>query len=343
MAENELLDANARLAGISAHFVCFDVTLHLWQGHRVLRNANVVLHDAVIDKTKVTQPRAILLPPIWADKLNKLKSKKNGLMAQYSLPHLAPGLACVLRTKLTEFMPKIEALSNEVASTCTELIQNWDAEIVQWNRARWGDEWYDRVVDGKTLSGLVNELPNPLSLGRRMRLSWSSFAITAGTDAVEELSRKELTELAAETRRMTQERINQFVEGLIREPRERLREALNGIQETVARGGKITDRTFNSLRSALGLLRDFQAIPSFSDTQLYERTTELLRTIDNLPRATNADGEELRSFAVTAGDTVTTGLVSMMDSVVEMCNDDTAVNRQMENLVSAGRRVLRIG
>lgn len=341
--ETALLDANARLAGISAHFVCFDVTLHIWQGHRVLRDANVVLHNAVVDKTKVTQPRAILLPPEWAEKLTKLKSKKNGLMANYSLPHLAPGLACVLRTKLSEFMRKLEVLHREIVDVRAELIANWDTDIVQWNRARWGAEWYDRTVDGKQVPGISRDLPNPATLQRRMRLSWSSFAITAGTDAVEELSKQELTTLAAETRRMTQERIDQFVEGLVREPRDRLREALTTVQDTIARGGKITERTFNSLRAALGLLRDFQSIPALSDTLLYERMNELLNTVDALPRATNADGEELRSFAIEVGDAVTTGLTSMMSSVVELCNDDTAVHRQMENLATAGRRSLGVG
>ena len=343
MAEDTTLqDANARLAGVGAHFLCFDVTLHLWRGHCILRDAAVTLQDTVLDEEKVTRPQAILLPLIWQERLNKLRAKKAGLLGQYTLQHLAPGMACVFRTKLPEFMEKLHALQKEVVTLRTQLLDEWQNTIIPWNRERWGDIWEDRTVDGHRVHGLRHYLPDAATLQRRMRLSWSSFAVTAGTDAVEELSRQELTELAATTKEMTQERINQFVEGLIRAPRDRLLEAVTDVQAAIARGGKITESTFNKIRAALQLLREFQNIPACCDTLLYERTNELLRLTDNLPRATNANGEELRSLALNANTAVSSGLANMMSDVVTMCRDDSAVQRQMDNLATVGRRVLRV-
>ncbi len=337
----ELMDANARLAGISAHFVCFDVVLHMWSGRSVLRDAKVSHNEHVLDKEKITRPQARLLPDQWEKRLSALRTRREQLMAQYALPHIAPGLACVMRTKTPKFLAKLQELQQKVAQVRQALQDAWDVDIVQWNQQRWGSSFFDVVQDGKVvLPGIHSQLPTKESLTRRIALSWSSFAINAGADLVEELTQQELHELADATRRMTQERIDAFVSGLLRAPRERLAAAVADIRSSIARGGKITERTFGRLRDAIQLVNEFQAVPGIADITLTATLTQLEQQLETLPRSVSPTGEELRSFALTAGEELTDAFVQVLDQTNSACKDESAVQRQMANMAAAGRRLM---
>lgn len=311
---------------IRGHVRCVDVTLSCWSGRRQLAGATVKLGAEVVDTQNVTAPQAKLLAPAWAKRFSEIAGKKQRLLNQHAMPHMARGMAAVRATRLDTFLSDLNAIREELLTVKRLLIDAYDEQIVEWNRDQWKDLFEDHydASEGRYVKGVRRLLPTPYELEKGIDLTWIILDIIPEAVELTSLHGSQLDALQATTKQMMEKHVNEFVDSLLVGPREQLRDAIQALGQQLADGTKITPATFNDLRISIGLLREFHDLPSLQDAELQNKIKELEVQIAMLSPRCGKDGKQLVSLDVSGQTKV--NLLQAMTATAERCVDTTAIS-----------------
>ena len=301
---------------------CIDVTMHLWSGRRKLRAATVHMGESEVDAGKVTAPQGKLLSPAWAKKFSEVQGAKARLVRQHSLPHMAPGWAAVRSNNLGSFVEELSRIRTQLHTVRDSLIDNYEQDIVAWNRQQWGELFYPGYKDGERVPGIEELLPTREELRTSIDMSWIILDVQPGSIELSGASSEQVEELRTMTRNMMQTQVDDFVEQLLRGPREQLQENVSRLAATINGMQLVTPSTFQAIQNSVKLLKEFHDLPSLRDDVLLEKIAVMEAQIDNLPNV-QSYGQQRKSLDISAE--VGQGLVTAMNNVAAACLDDAAL------------------
>lgn len=324
------------LDGIQKHVTCVQVKLALWQGRRVLPDAEVQLGGETVETENITAPQGKFIPPDWEKTLRLFVVRRNNLLRQHSLPHLLAGCAAVRSSRMGEFMQELHAIRDDLNSCRQRLIDNWD-EVIQFNQRAWKEKFHDYfdATTGKTCKGLRHYLPNPQELNKKISLTWTQFSLVPGTAELSGLDAAQIEAIQRTTSEMMAEKVQEFVDQILQGPRDALRNSVLRLSDALVNNTSITPATFNEVRNAVSLLREFHDLPSLQDDVLQQRIRELEARIDALPQRTGTNGRVLQSLDISQAGEV---LQQAINDVASRCADRTVAERmEAEYFAQYGR------
>ena len=329
------------MEAINNHIKCVDVTMHTWSGRRRLRDATVQLGDQQVDKNKVTAPQSKLMPTAWAKKIQEIQSAKSRLVNQHSMPHMASGWAAVRSNKLGKFVEELARLRQALHVIRDDLVANYQTELYEWNRAEWGPLFDDHFSNGKLVPGVSAQLPTADELRDAIDLTWIVMDVRPGSIELQGADAEHVAALQEMTRTMMQQQVNDFITQLLRGPREQLKDSVEKLASTLSDMQQVTPNTFNAIRNAVGLLKEFHDLPSLSDDVLLAKISRMEEQINSL-KPGYSGGVQLKSLQVTPE--IGRSLITAMNDVAAACLDEVAMqDLQTRFLAQTGkhRRVLR--
>lgn len=301
---------------------CIDVTMHCWSGRRKLRSATVHMGESEIEAGKVTAPQGKLLAPQWAKKFSEVQSAKGRLVKQHSLPHMAPGWAAVRSNHLGSFVEELSRIRAQLHAVRDSLIDNYEQDIVAWNRQQWGELFYPGYKDGERVPGIEELLPTREELRTSIDLTWIILDVQPGSVELSGASAEQIEELRTMTRSMMQTQVDDFVEQLLRGPREQLQENVSKLSATLNGMKLVTPSTFRAIQDSIKLLKEFHDLPTLRDDALLEKIAVMEAQIESLPNASSG-GQQLKSLEITPE--IGHGLVTAMNNVALACLDEASL------------------
>lgn len=333
-------------AALRQSHVYVSVTLHTGTWRRQLKGAEVTRADNVVPPELTTKPQGKMIPKDVEAKLNYFNTQKRQILTKYMGVggHTLPSITSVPRHLVPDMTVELVALEAEVDVYRRYLQDNFERIVVDWNREAWGRHWYDqRDPDtGKVLKGIQSLLIKPEDLDDELRLEHQFFELNpihSAADLQTLLSGgRTHTSPAAQaaaleqTREMAARAVTSAVSAVLEQPLQQLLQGARSVQGLIAREGRVTSDSFNQLRQAAQVLREFASIPGLNDA-------ELLATLDQaLGQIAAQDGRQTDSGRTVYNlDVVGAQLSSALEAVVQAAERTTPYER-LERFADAAPR-----
>lgn len=228
--------------------VCTLVTLrfHAWRGGDAADEAKVSVNGVDLNQsTRLGAPRWSLMPREWKDVFSGLESRARSTLNFYSVKSPIRGSRFVPLHKAEELFSKLtvirEDLLTQAKKFCTEETYN---SMLETLRADLKDA-YDAAV---------RHVPARAAMLRKFGMDW--FVIPIGEPG------DKLTDNASMYVKQAQATLNKVVmesvEAMVREPRQRLLEAVHSLVEQVGRDNRrIRNDTLGNVRNAFEEFRNW--------------------------------------------------------------------------------------
>lgn len=329
---------NSAVTALAENVLLIVPTLSYWPGLYQLPKDKVEVHfqsapstpetdnDIVLDEESTTRSQLKLLTdsyPVsgapdgkpWKKIFGKLRSTQSAIVNRYStgFPDM-PGIRLVPKVSGAALFGELDELKRELDEIADLFCRALPDVLVEIQSKQKPGVW----------EAIRHKIPHT---AEKMRKKFGSAAmpieISGGNTGV--LSMQELQAYRGSITSQINSRVESAIEEMISAPRRELAAAIDGLAELLGQNGRITDRSFNAVKTAMGKLKSFS----------FAASPELLARMRSVEDTVNAaDSAQLRS-----SETSRDRMIAAIRNVGGELRDATQISSAVEAFTRRPRRV----
>lgn len=285
-------------ASLLSHVQIIDPDFGWWRGNRQLKNTKTSVGGETLDEEIVTKPQLKLMestPQLqtYNKKFKALQQEHTKIIAHYTQEFPVSGLRMVPVKKIRDLLYELVGLNEHgtpIYDTGRHVTRTGSIEqSIAYRHAaltnEFCDDWAElrqsmaNALPASVWKVVCDRIPHNTDIRKHfyVRVTCVDMQLSPAREEAEArgvLTSNDLIEYKAYIDRTMQEQIDQAITTIVAQPRQALADALRTLNELIARDGRVTDRSFNAVREAVGRLRNFS----------FAANSELLQQLNGLER-----------------------------------------------------------
>jgi hypothetical protein len=338
---HELVHARQQL--LQQRVLLLAPTFGWWRGYYQLsdKRVKIKLDDKEVSGGDVTTPRSILMKDdcpkdsegkAWKKRFLEVERKEKSLIESFSVAFSVNGVRLVPKSRARELFEKLigpidqngvpqpqmqdgrplpldqQSVAYQLRYTALEFCRNLPSIIEQIRHSN-PDVW--EAVEGRVPQTYDEMLD-------KFYVDAVPIELAGGTGS--EVTQADLADHEVVVREACRRKVEEAVEEMVSAPRQDLAEALAGLQELIARDGRVTSKSFNPVRNAIAKIRLFDFVAN----------EDLMAQIDSLEHRLNITTASTLDRVTAAS----SGFAAALQAVQTEISD---ARRQSEDIERFGR------
>ena len=267
------------LSTLEEHVVLLAPYFSRWRGVYQLPPTEIfiALAGQRVDTDALTVPRVKLFTPQcpldrndkpWLQRFETIDRKFKAKIESLSVPFPIRGVRIVPLRRYEWAFAHLERTRQELSAVVQEFIEDFSSILSQ----------IEAHVPAAIWQYVAGKLPQRSTLARKFAVGMIPIRLV-GTSATV-VSETDILQHQDIVRDAVRETVHTAVEAMIAGPREELADALVNLNDLIERGGRVTERTFDSIRRAIDKIRAFEFV---ANDDLLRQIREMEQRLANTP------------------------------------------------------------